>query len=181
MKTGNKYPQGAVNYDSWQLEYETTITSATQTVTISNLTGDTAEVYKIVVFLKSDSNEGAYYTLRPNNDSGANYGVQTIIGEDSVIYATRSTTETGLDFVSTDAGKVAYATFLLYAKSGYVRTIIKEKNGSINGTTINSVGICGCSWNNTVDEITSLVFTTNKSEAYGIGSYIALYKKVVKT
>ena len=69
---------------------------------------------------------------------------------------------------------------LISAKSGYVRTAINEHTDSIVTTTVGRMYLRGQSWNNTADEITSLVVLANQANGLGVGTQITLWRKIKK-
>ena len=165
-----------VIYDSGEL------TSASTSITISGLIGDTAEEYMLIYrFVNDYAGGAAIYGLRPNNDSGSSYGFQRLRGRDSTPEALRATPTsfaltTGLAQNSLTMGE-AY----LYAKSGYVRTLTNFAVDDVVGTTIDKVASYGESWTNTADEITSLVIFADNTDGIGVGSRVILLKKVDST
>ncbi len=178
MKIGNKYPLGDVKADCWQVEYDSTLITAATTVTISGLTGDTAEEYILLCSFVNDYAGTTAYNLRPNNDSGSNYGIQYVRGVNAATSAGRATPTY---FPLTQAiaqNELAISSLTLYAKSGHIRTLINNWVQGISGTTITGVRILGESWTNTGDEITSLVIYSDQTDGIGIGTEIILYKKV---
>lgn len=179
MEIGGFDPQGTVTGVSrWELVGETTISSATNTYTFSSLTGNTAEVYRLSFNIVNDQAGASLYYLRPNSDNGANYGYQYLRGNGSTISATRATENNFLLGENTTQNYVCSGELLLYAKSGYVRTNIHTRASSITSTTVGIFDLFGESWNNTADGITSLVVVSNTASGLGVGSYLALYRKV---
>ncbi len=125
MKIGNKYPLGDVKADCWQIEYDSTLTSAATTVTISGLTGDTAEEYTLIVREKVGSASAATYYVRPNNDNTTGiYSLQSLYGIDSSLSAGRSTSNAGIYQSEGDPGETSAARTLIYAKTGHIRLFI---------------------------------------------------------
>jgi len=177
VNIGNKYPVGDIKADCWEKVYENTLTSATNSVTISNLEGNTDEVYKLIVRAVDDGNTVEWVGLRPNNDSGSNYGYQRIHGVNAAVSAARGTSTRFLLTNIASTTPVGIVEMLLYAKSGYIRTAIIKQLSNASGTSVYSTGVYGLSWSNTADEITSLVIYA-ESDELGIGSYIALYRKL---
>lgn len=151
---------------------------AQTSITISGLDGDTDEEYLLITRLKSDYVGSVAYYLRPNNDSGSNYGYQLIYGENTTIGAARGTSN-NMELGATDATNIlSFSKHLIYAKSGYVRTALLEMSAKISGTTVSVVELSGQSWNNTVDNITSLVILSSQINGLGVGSRIILLKKI---
>jgi len=162
----------------WEKFYETTLTSATTSITISGLTGNTDIEYKLVARIINDYNGAAYYYVRPNNDTGSNYGFQYIQGSNTTKEAGRYT-DSKLQFTQASAlGNIGFAELSIQSKSGYVRTVITEYPRNISGTTIEDINLTGQVWNNTADEITSLVVYASQTNGLGVGTNITLYRKV---
>jgi hypothetical protein len=174
MKTGELTPNQVTG--AWERVYSNTLTSAATTVTISGLTGNTDCVYKLIAYFNNSSASASDFQIRPNNDSGSNYGFQRLVGNNATVAASRNTSVTGLNFAYAAASNVCPAEILIYAKSGYERTAIGTRPNSISGTTVTEIGKWGQSWNNTADEITSLVVFGSISNSLGIGTNIELYK-----
>jgi hypothetical protein len=63
---------------------------------------------------------------------------------------------------------------IIYAKSGYIRTELTQLMKGVVGTTIGTIRLQGDSWNNTVDNITSLVILADQTNGLGIGTVIEL-------
>ena len=180
METGLLDPQGDIDYDSWQLEYENTLSSATTTVTISSLTGDTDEVYLLKVRMVNGYSGGAGCRVRINNDSGSNYGLQYLRAVSTSVSSARSaenTTYTSFS-VASALGDIVASETVIYSKSGDVRTVVQPSIGGVTGTTVTETLFQGYSWNNTGTEITSLVIFSNQTNGLGEDTYISLYKKV---
>jgi hypothetical protein len=145
---------------------------------IPNLDGNTDEEYRFVIrpmFAGSGSSLG----IRFNDDSGSNYGSQNIIGNNTSISATRYT-QSGIDLHSAAnsvSGESDLIDGILYAKSGYIRTLIVKSLQKITGTTCTAMAVQGHCWNNTSSNITSLqLFASDNCLA--AGSSIELWKKV---
>ncbi len=178
MKIGNKYPLGDVKADCWQIEYDSTLTSAATTVTISGLTGDTAEEYLLIVRAIADSASIATYVLRPNNDStGSIYGLQSLYGSGASAGAGRST-GSSIYQSEADSGRTATAKTLIYAKTGHIRLFLVDIARDITGTTVTYTMMYAYSYNETSTEITSLALISTETDGFGVGTEIILYKKV---
>ncbi len=157
--------------------YTTTLAAAATSVTISSLDGDTDEIYMLVTRIIGGNATPNIVLLRPNNDSGSNYGCQFLYGENATISASRSV-DTGIRlYASGNAlNNLGFCSTILYAKSGYIRTAIGKMSDKISGTTVTDIQILGSSWNNTADNITSLVIVAGQANGLGIGTDIRLYK-----
>ena len=160
-----------VVYDSGEL------TSADTSITISGLTGDTDEEYTIICRFVNDYAGAVGYQLRPNNDSGSNYGEQTLRGESTTADAFRATRTYIVLSSAVAQNELSMCNLNLYSKSGYARTSINLLTNSISGTTVSEVRHVSSVWTNTADEITSLVLS-DQTDAIGIGSRIILLRKV---
>lgn len=181
MKIGAITPLGAFQADCFVKCYETTLTSAQTSITISGLDGDTDVEYRLIVRLVSGA-AGGYFLVRLNNDSTADvYGEQRVLGQSSSVLATRAT-RNGMPshYSAVDSGEVSDIHFKIYAKSGHIRAAISEVGSKVGTTTVNESLLVGHSWNNTADNITSIVLAGMVTDTFGIGSYIVLYKKVAR-
>jgi len=151
-------------------------------INISGLNGNTDVEYRLICRIVSDCDGYSNYLLRPNNDSAANYGYQYVCGNDSSVLAGRSTTITGLFL--TDCGgysagehKKMFSDTFIYAKSGYLRTVITEQIGDTYSSTIGQIILMGSVWTNTADNITSLVIAASGVNGLGVGTSIELYAR----
>jgi len=174
--------KGKLQAGVMQTIYETTLTEAATSITISGLDGNTDILYELEMRVVNGYNGGANCLLRCNNDTGANYGRQEVNGNNATAGATRSTNHTGIYFANCDAlGNVSQGEIKLYAKSGYIRTAILNRSCAIATTTVSIIQLAGYSWNNTADNITSLVILADQTNGLGIGTYIRLkaLRKVV--
>ena len=182
IRTGTLNVQGKVTAGEFQKIYQTTLAAAATSVTISGLDGNTDVLYEVRARVITGAGGGGNEQVRPNNDAvDGNYGYQTLTGTNTTVGAARSTL-TGMIFADgNSAGDVSFATMLLYAKSGYVRTSITQATNRIAATTVTNIKLIGNSWNNTADNITSIVIPTAAANGLGIGTVIelwALRKKV---
>ncbi len=144
--------------------------------TFSGLTGNTDLLY-IVKARVIAGNGAADCFVRPNNVSTAdNYGYQYIYGADTTVAAAKGTT-TGLWKIGASGATsdISLGEMLIYSKSGYVRTALIDVTNSIATTTVGQISIWGESWNNTADEITSLVVGSTAANGLGVGTVLELY------
>jgi len=174
MKTGNLNVQGKVK-GTFQKIYKTTLTSAATSVTISGLDGNTEHLYRLKIRGINGYAGGVNHQLRINNDSGSNYGMQKLEGNNSTSSASRAVYDTVyLNWNVISQNNLFYSTILLYAKSGYVRTFLHENIDDISGTTVTAIVLRGNSWNDTSTNITSLVIYAGQTNGLGIGTVIEL-------
>jgi hypothetical protein len=171
--TGNR------NARVMQLIFETDITEATNSVTVSGLNGDQDIEYKIIARMRSEASSTGYYFIRPNNDVGQNYGYQEVWGEDSTAKALRKSDKTGLKigFYHGGIGELGLSNTILFAKTGYERTSVSYILQSGNGTLILDAAVNACIWNNTSDNITSIVIVSEHSNGIGVGSHIEVWAR----
>ena len=182
MKSGLLSPQGNFSADTWLKIYENELTEAATSVTISGLNGNTDVMYRLKFRAISGANSN-WFGVRPNNDSATNYGTQYIYGSASTAGAGRDTARTYLVESISATNSIDNACFgdiIIYAKSGYVRTCVDAGNSPISGTTITYLILSGGSWNNTADNITSMVVFTPVASGLGIGTFIELWKPLAK-
>lgn len=150
---------------------------STSAITIFGLEGDTDEQYMLDTNIVNSYSGTNAFGMRINGDSGNNYGYQYLLGSDSAITAGRNLGEyIGIGFCDA-VDKSTSGKLLLHAKSGYVRTLLSSDSGTISGTTVTAIYSYGRSWNNTVDEITSInIFGVSGNMA--VGSTISLYRRI---
>jgi len=168
--------------DCFTRVYHETVTTAKTSMTISNLADDAHEVYILRCKFVNGYDGAANYLLRPNNVStDNNYGRQTLSGINTTVAAARATATGFLLGTNAAITNICYVDNELYAKSGFVRTLIQRNANSIATTTVTDIYLIGQSWNNTADEITSLVILADQTNGIGVGSQIDLYKLTRKT
>ena len=182
MRRGKLTPKlsSNVKINGWVKVYETTLSSPATSVTISGLAGDTDKEYMLECRIVNGYNGAVAYGLRPNNDSGTNYGFQYLLGDNTTASAARNTNNNMIIGEGTVLDDLSFNDLIFQAKSGYLRTAIDKQMRSISGTTVARIMMFGHSWNNTVDEITSLVVLANQVGGIGVGSNIVLWKKVTR-
>jgi hypothetical protein len=150
-------------------------------ITLSGLDGDTDIEYKLLIRTIAGVN-GAYGYIRFNNDSGANYGVQEMYGQNTTIGSARYTTHNQLylDYATT-ANNVSFIEIYLVAKSGTIREGQINRIYDITGTTIDSIIWDSFVWNNSANNLTSIVYTSSVTNGFGIGTHVSLFKKRLKS
>ena len=177
------YPTNEI-LEGWTVAYDSgELAAAVTSLTISGLNGDVDEEYELITRIVNGYDGSCNYLIRPNNDTGSNYGDQILYGSNITVAAARTTTRTawGNWAIGSALGSVLFSDTIIHAKSGFVRTIIDKSTFNIATTTIGTVGINGGAWNNTSDEITSLVVLADQTNGFGIGSRVILLKKTTTT
>lgn len=177
VKTGTIDPQGTI-YGVWEKIDEHEVTGSAETShTFSSLTGNTDVLYKIIFRGVQGHSGSSTYAIRPNNDSGTNYGDQYLYGSNATVSAARNTARNRIAMGSISTlNYLMQSEVLIYAKSGYERTVLVKSSYDITGTTVNNAILYGTSWNNTADEITSLVVYGDDTSALGVGTHIELWR-----
>lgn len=164
----------------WEVAYDSgELAEAVTSLTISNLLGNTDQEYELIIRGRSGANN-TLLGLRFNGDTGNNYGTQGLVGYDSTFAAFR---DTGIAYIELSSavltsGNLYFGRFHIFAKSGYLRTVIGKVSEDIATTTITRIGTYGGVWSNTADEITSLTIHSTQANGLGIGTRIILLKKV---
>ena len=168
--------KGPLNAGVDQLIERWVATDAATSKTFSNLHGDTDLEYYIRARIVNGYNGAINIQSRLNNDSGNNYGFQNFSGADTATAAARDTSEAQLYLSNTSAqNEIMVFEYTINAKSGVVRTIIGTSIDDISTTTVTKAWCFGQVWNNTADEITSIVFLSNQTNGIGAGSEISLW------
>jgi hypothetical protein len=180
MNIGNRRQIGVLYGDNWERVYSTTLTEATTSITISGLDGNTDEEYKLITRIVNGYNGSAYNYFRLNNDSTAGIvGYQQFQGENTDETAGRWTSENSiyLSGTQTTLNEIAMCEHLIYVKSGFPRCTLATIADRISGTTVIRIQKWGWVYNNTSDNITSLVIYSSQTNGLGSGTIIGLYKK----
>lgn len=182
METGKLDPQGGANVvGTWLKVFERNFTAAVTSMTISDLDGNSHEVYKLSCrFIEGATTTISNYYGKFNNDGGANYGFQQLLGEGNVVTADRLTGDTKF-FITTGGTPqnivTAFAEEMIYCKTDFVRTLLDNNAPQCSGTNVHQIYLRGSVWKNTTDNITSLVITASHPNGIGSGSNITLYRK----
>lgn len=155
---------------TWEEIYTTTLAAAATSLTIPSLTGNTDVLYRLRARVVSGYNGTSAYNLTINSDTATNYGWQWLHGANTTVTALR-TPDSAMNYVSNTAlGGIATVEYLIYAKSGFIRTCIMESTDAVT-TTVGRVFLVGNVWNNSADEITQMVLTAAPQvDGIGIGS-----------
>jgi len=177
MKLGAARPNKLEN--AWERIYAKTLTSAVPDIDIKDLKGDTDCVYRLIVRPISGTATSWTGNLTFNGDNaGTTYGIQRLRGTDTTADAGRSV---GINIINpgrcTGLGELNHIEYLIYAKSGYERTVLCTSAIEISATTITRLSLFGGVWSNTTDEVISIQLgSSSVADAYGVGSSIELYR-----
>jgi hypothetical protein len=146
--------------------------------TTALINGDTDEEYRLVYSIVSGAVDNYPY-FRLNNDAGANYGIQRLTGIAAAISAVRNVGDSNWSLLGDiDVGDVKLGEFIIYAKSGYVRTSLQNDADDISGTTVTKLSLHGNSWNNSTAPVAAMYFT-GAASGLGVGTKFLLYRKVI--
>jgi hypothetical protein len=176
--------EGIPTQKAMRLIYETDVTSATTSVNITGLDGNSDVTYEIVYRIISNGGTGANdYFLRLNNDSGNNYTYTQIVshqGLSTTVNQSGNATWNRLPLSSTaggsSSGSVHLGKSLLYAKSGYTRSLIDTSaRQQASGQYFTQVGYS--TWTDTGQNITSIQFSSTESNTIGAGSRIEVWAR----
>jgi hypothetical protein len=153
-----------------------TLGSATSTVTFSGLDGDTDVIYYLSAAILANA-VNANPTVRLNNDSTAGiYGYQALYGANTTVAGGRGThTAEYAQWNNLSNGNYALFNLLTFAKAGYVRTGVMGFVNDVSSTTVTEVGAYGHVYNQTSNNITSIVITSSATNAFATGSQFELY------
>ncbi len=179
MKIGPLTVLGSIKGDTWERIYDYTVAgSAVTSLTISGLNGDVDEEYILESKVVNGYNGIAYTFFRPNNDVGTNYGYQYVDGNNTSATAGRATNDQVCHIgYNTSLNNISQASCKLFSKSGFVRTVISDFCWDVVGTTVGYSRLWANVWNNTADNITSIVIAASQAGGIGVGSSFQLYRK----
>ena len=165
-----------VVYDSGELS------SSASSITISGLNGDVDQEYQLIIRMIG-VNDGAL-VLNFNNTTASNdYGYKDIYAANATASAHQDIEQTSgfIYYHGVSSGNTSFSEHKIYAKSGYLRTIIGrtvEEIGNGGATVVYTITQQGQCWSNTVDSITSIILTCTQASGIGIGSRVILLRKV---
>jgi hypothetical protein len=148
------------------------IQGAKTSITVSGLLGNTKDqILRVRVRAVNGYNGAVNAWIKPNNCGAGACGYQSVAGNDTTPSAYRSTSEAGFFCGGFGAlNQIMHSETIIYAKSGFVRTAIQEVLHA-NGTV---VYLFGSSFNDTSNEITSLVISGDQIGTFGIGTEIVI-------
>lgn len=165
MQLGKINPQGKISFPGFQEIGDFTATGSEASWSLA-VDGDTDKEYRIIVRSIGDQ----YIQLRLNNDSGGNYGRQTLINDGGTIEANRAGGQT--EFFICVRG-LAEASLL--TPTGFIKTFFCQDQYYTSGTTIRWCQMAGRSYNST-SNITSLNFL-NSTGNFTSGTRITVYAR----
>jgi hypothetical protein len=118
-------------------------------ITISDLAGDTDNLYRLIIRARFNSDESTY-KLTFNGDNGNNYNNSsgTLLQQQITLAI-----DTGKDFMHD---------IVIHAKSGIFRTILWNQLAFKDGGSFSHRTSAGI-WRNTFDEITSITLTASQN------------------
>lgn len=166
---------------TWEEIYNHTVTgSAVTSLTIPSLTGNTDCLYRLKARVVNGATNAVIGLTFNTDTTAANYGNQQLRAVNTTVTAYRSTTSSSgiliLGYGTSSVGDATFTEMLIYGKSGYPRTIISENNSVIATTTVTALEYYGASWNDTSNQITQMVLTSDTSNGLGIGTEISLMR-----
>ncbi len=169
--------EGIPTQKAMRLIYETDVTSATTSVNITGLDGDSDLTYEIIVKIMGAPNSTNIY-LRLNNDSlSTNYGYKQMNFFNCAAVSTGSNdAEGGILIGQITTSNITQSKITLYAKSG-VNRAFNIIFGSFSGGCNYGIGYNYAWWNNSASNITSIQIQSVLSNAIGPGSHIEVWAR----
>ncbi len=162
----------------WQVIAETTLAAAATSYTFSGLTGATDLEYHLISRIITNYAGALSIDVRLNNDGGANYGYQLFYAAGTGYAASAAVNDTGIYIGGGNAvNQLSFGDTLIWAKSGYVRTARVFNSDMGTAETVGELDIWQYQWNNTTDEITSLVVVASQANGLGIGTHLELWAR----
>ena len=160
----------------FQKIYDDTLSSAATTFTVSPVDGNVDKLYIIVFAGVAGHAVGTSdYLIRPNNDSGANYGIRWMqtTGNGAATNVSGLYSAQGLD-----PGDIGLSICFLHPVTGFNRRMVGTGMDRSAVETIDIIGMVASLWNNSADNITSLVFVATVASGFGIGSKITIWRQI---
>jgi hypothetical protein len=160
-----------------RLIYETDVTTASQTVTISGLDGNTDIEYQIK--MRIIGNCTSNLNIQLNGDATTtNYGIQDLYGGGTGnALQSQSTSAAGLSCGGLNAGIPSSCNIEFIAKTGSARLATSMQNQDVSGTTMAYYRSAGTVWNNSSSNITSMTIYTSIASCIAAGSHIEVWAR----
>ena len=174
--------EGIPTQKAMRLIYETDVTSATTSVNITGLDGDSDGNYEIVArFISGTAAASVGYFIRPNGDATFSNYIQRYVGFDNGSNPSKGVdnNSNGLALcgtLSNGSGGICFGRSLLYAKSGFVRTTIGKAMYHSSSTAwfnYDHASVYLISGTN----ITNITILSDQSNGIGAGSRIEVWAK----
>lgn len=154
------------------------ISTAVTTHTFSGLDGNTDLSYIIKGVVVNALGGTPAIQMRLNADSGTNYGragVQVNTTSFNGVYAQN---ETSFALGNTRGSGIpsSFEATMPYAKTGLTRFLFADLVSNTSASeTVNYSNRSGLSWDNSVDNITSISLLSDTANGIGVGSYFQLW------
>lgn len=177
-------PQGVFASDCVMMLYETELSSPATSVTISGLDLDTTNNVTLNFYAVNDANADTSYTVAINNDTtSANYS-DAYMAAYGANLTTSGKNSPGSCYLSQAAAlaQECWATLTIATKSGTScrpTTHLSARKIIGSGTAPEIMMRCS-EWDNSADNITSLVIVATQANGLGVGTCIRLYGVVAK-
>jgi hypothetical protein len=172
-KTGGLQVYGKAK-GCWQLISDVSLNSAVQTYTFTGLDGDTDVMYDLKCRFISNS-ASPTYGIQFNGDTASNYGYQYLYGSGASLTAGRGAVNQIYVGQSNASSYLSPSESLIYAKTGYVRTVLNFHQRSVEYISCGPIWKAGNSWNNTSSNITSITVTSDQANGIGGGTTMELW------
>lgn len=141
------------------------------------LNGDEDGWYTIIARFISATNTN-YLTLNFNGDTATNYGRRSINADNTTVANGNATGEAYMFFpaLSHSANQNSFIVANMYAKAGSVRLLNFLAAGRISTTTVTNFQALSGVWNNTADNLTSMLFSSTNANGIAVGTRIIIIK-----
>lgn len=164
----------------WYKVYDTVLTSATQYVTISGLSGDTDIWYLLICRIVAAGGVGRSYSLRLNNDGAAHYAGQGLAAIDNAVTASRAQARNAMDIADVpNNGWRGLVHCLIHAESGHPRQSYSYSTYNVEpgADMLEGLKHFAYMWENTTSEVTSIVLCASDVDGWGADSRIELWAR----
>lgn len=147
--------------------------SATATLTVSSLVGDTAGSYRLLIYVKNATASDAAIYLRPNGATtnlncaynSVNEANTNSIGKDTTWWIS-----------NLRASSEAWIVADVLCKTGARRRAVSRGTSSSDSTQINIDHLMAGSWNETATQITSFDIFSSVAVSLAVGSYVEAFR-----
>lgn len=166
---------------TWRRLYSTDITgSAVDSVTVSGLDGNSDIEYLIYArFVAAVSTEPSDFFVSPNGDEDtSHYNFQSVWSVNGTAGGSEGVSFAGLwHGLTYVAGEITQGWSRMYAKTGFDRVLVGQFTSRYTSGDMERIYQVATAWENSADNITSLVFHSSVSTCIGIGSHIEVWSR----
>jgi len=159
----------------WEKVFEIVLDTPQQSITVSGLDGDTDRIYLILAHIKNGAGSVSWYYIKPNSiGTGFLHSYHYVVNDNGALshgYGFQGTYNLGFHMWGLGGYEQVFVKGFIYAKTGLLRKSQFELSRKCGGNKLEA-GLISTWWDETVSNITSLLFDSSQPNAYDVGTHI---------